>query len=88
MTQPLENMLVDIESRLEQICCQVLSIERIERSTNILDVGGNSLPVIALVSLIRQEMGADVSVADIFRAPTLAQLTVLVANRGVNPGSA
>jgi len=70
-----------IGTALKRIYCQFLSLPDIQCGDNILDMGGNSLPLIPIVSTIRRDLDVDISVGDVFAAPTIAELAEVIANR-------
>lgn len=83
--QAMENRLSSIEAQLQGICCRVLSLDGIQRGDNILELGGNSFPIMMAVSMIRGELEVDVSIKDVFEAPTIAQLAEVIASRRATP---
>ncbi|MCK1795233.1 amino acid adenylation domain-containing protein [Streptomyces sp. XM4193] len=62
-----------VEQALAGVWSQVLGAEHISRTDNFFDLGGDSILALRLVGLGRQE-GIGFSVADVFRARTLADL--------------
>jgi acyl-coenzyme A synthetase/AMP-(fatty) acid ligase len=63
-----------IELRLAAIWADVLGITEIERDADFFDLGGHSLLGTVVVLRIRSELGVDLALEDIFRAPLLTQL--------------
>ncbi len=76
--EPQEGLL---EARLQKICRDVLCLEAIGPADNILDLGGHSMPIMTIVAMIRQELGVEIAVRDVFRAPTIAELAQALASR-------
>ncbi|WP_084701211.1 non-ribosomal peptide synthetase [Streptacidiphilus anmyonensis] len=64
------------EEALARIWGEVLSTERVGRTANFFDLGGDSILALRVVGLARAG-GLGVSVADVFRARTLADLARL-----------
>src|SRR5205814_7005419 len=60
---------------------EVLNLERIGAHDNFFDVGGHSLLAAKVVSLVRNQMNVDLSIVDLFQAPTIAALAELLAPR-------
>ena len=60
---------------------EVLNLERIGAHDNFFDVGGQSLLAAKVVSLVRNQMNVDLSIVDLFQAPTIAALAELLAPR-------
>ena len=62
------------EQALVEIWEGLLNRENIGVNDNFLDLGGHSLLAIRMVTLIHQELSANVSLATLFDKPTIAQL--------------
>ncbi|MCB0565104.1 MAG: amino acid adenylation domain-containing protein, partial [Phaeodactylibacter sp.] len=62
------------EQALVEIWEGLLNRENIGVNDNFLDMGGHSLLAIRMVTLIHQELSANVSLATLFDKPTIAQL--------------
>ncbi len=69
--------LSQTERRLAEIWKELLELDRIGRHASFFELGGHSLLLIRMQSRIRQEFGDALSIAELFRLPTLA----LLANR-------
>ncbi|XP_055302605.1 uncharacterized protein LOC129568576 [Sitodiplosis mosellana] len=63
----------EIEGKLVDIWCELLSIDRISRNDNFFALGGHSLLVIRLLARLRK-IGLNTTVREVFDAPTLAKL--------------
>lgn len=87
MTEVAQEQLAAIEARLKDVYCRVLMLDSIASTDNILDVGGHSIPIMRIVSILRQELAIEVSVRDIFQAPTIAQLARMISGRTPPAGS-
>ncbi|MBA2711519.1 MAG: amino acid adenylation domain-containing protein [Tatlockia sp.] len=61
----------EVEEQLVSIWSQVLELEQISIKDNFFDLGGNSLLIIQLRSLIQDAFDQVVSVTDIFQYPTI-----------------
>ena len=61
----------EIESELAGIWAEVLKQERIGRQDNFFALGGHSLLAVRVVSRIRQALGKEVAIRDLFAQPVL-----------------
>ncbi|MGW0882415.1 amino acid adenylation domain-containing protein [Streptomyces sp. NPDC002671] len=73
-----------VERALAVVWSQVLGSEHVSRTDNFFDLGGDSILALRLVGLARQA-GLGFTVADVFRARTLADLAALVTDTGDTP---
>jgi amino acid adenylation domain-containing protein len=62
------------ERLLAAIFTEVLGVTGVGIDDNFFDLGGHSLLATRLISRIRAELGLDMSIRAVFRAPTIAQL--------------
>ncbi|MFD3842643.1 amino acid adenylation domain-containing protein [Streptomyces sp. NPDC058642] len=72
------------ERALAEVFSQVLSVERVSRTDNFFDLGGDSILALRLVGVGRLA-GLGFTVADVFRARTLADLAELVTDAADAP---
>jgi amino acid adenylation domain-containing protein len=68
------------EKHLAAIWEQVLGHTHIGVTSDFFELGGHSLKVTKLVSLIQREMGVDVPLTVVFRAPTIRELARYMAD--------
>jgi amino acid adenylation domain-containing protein len=66
------------EDELRAIWTSVLGIKDVRAEDNFFDLGGHSLGAILVVSQIKQRMGVDIALGDVFSFPTFAQLTTRI----------
>jgi aryl carrier-like protein len=64
-----------LEEELAAVWAEVLRVERVGRDHGFFQLGGHSLLLLRLQSRIRERMGRQVSVVDLFRFPTVAALS-------------
>jgi amino acid adenylation domain-containing protein len=64
----------DTERAVAAIWSRILGIERIARTDHFFDIGGHSLLATQVISRLRDELGAEVSLRTIFEMPTVVDL--------------
>ncbi|WP_223619451.1 non-ribosomal peptide synthetase [Lysobacter sp. ESA13C] len=64
----------EVETALAQIWCELLGLERVGRHDQFFELGGHSLLALQAVSRIRQTIGVDIALRDLFARPTLSAL--------------
>lgn len=64
----------ETEEILAQIWCEVLRVERAGVHDNFFDLGGHSLLATQLISRIKSNFNAQISLSRFFEVPTIAQL--------------
>ena len=70
----------DIEQRLTRIWCEVLGTPIISTHANFFESGGHSLLAVRLLARIETEFGQTLTLASVFKNPTLAEQTTLLAD--------
>jgi hypothetical protein len=73
------------EERLARIWADLLRIERVGRHDSFFALGGHSLLAIRMLSRLRQDLGADMPLADLFARPVLADFGAAVSEGGRRP---
>jgi thioester reductase-like protein len=68
----------ELEEALARHWQSVLKVERVGRGDNFFALGGHSLLVITLIERIRQELGAQLGVTEIYQRPTVRELAVRI----------
>ena len=68
------------EQSLSALWTQVLGREKIGVHDNFFHLGGHSLRAIRLLSLVRETLGAEISLKEIFAQPTIAGQALLLAS--------
>ena len=69
-----------VEEQLAAIWTEVLGREQIGRHDDFFDLGGHSLLVVQLVSRVRQTLGVDVALGDVFDSPVLSEFAGRLAS--------
>jgi acyl carrier protein len=65
----------EMEERLASIWADVLKLESVGIHDNFFDLGGHSLMATQVVSQIRETMGIELPLSEMFSYPTVAELT-------------
>ncbi|WP_161893845.1 non-ribosomal peptide synthetase [Gordonia spumicola] len=71
----------DTERRVAAEFAAVLGIDRISASASFFDLGGNSLAAARIVGRVGEALDVDLTVRDLFDAPTVRELAAAVADR-------
>ncbi|WP_428240144.1 thioesterase domain-containing protein, partial [Gynuella sp.] len=69
----------DLQQQLCDIWQQVLGLEQVGIQDNFYHLGGNSMATTRLVSLINEQFNCQLSLADAYTHPTIAQLSGLLS---------
>ncbi|MGB6247292.1 amino acid adenylation domain-containing protein, partial [Gordonia sp. (in: high G+C Gram-positive bacteria)] len=67
------------ESRLAEVFATVLGVERVSVTESFFDLGGNSLSAMRLAARAGEALGVEVSVRELFEAPSVRELADAVA---------
>ncbi|WP_164018467.1 type I polyketide synthase [Pyxidicoccus trucidator] len=68
----------DVERKLAELWQQLLGVPRVGLKDSFFDLGGHSLIAVRLFARIKKTLGADLTLATLFEAPTLEQCAALV----------
>ncbi|OUM08507.1 non-ribosomal peptide synthetase [Pseudomonas syringae] len=72
----------DIEIALAQIWAEVLQVERVGRYDHFFDLGGHSLLAMRMVSQVRQQLGMELPLGELFALGELAAVAAALAGAG------
>jgi amino acid adenylation domain-containing protein len=64
----------ETEQALAEIWMEVLGVERVGRHDHFFELGGHSLLAVRVISRVRQVLGVEVGIADLFEKPVLSSL--------------
>ncbi|WP_340067238.1 amino acid adenylation domain-containing protein [Ascidiimonas aurantiaca] len=70
----------ETEKRLAALWCEVLQLEKAGKNDKFFDVGGDSLKLTKLISLIHKEFNVKVALKDIYEITSLAAQAQLIEN--------
>jgi len=77
-----------LEVELASIWVQLLGEETVGITDNFFELGGHSLLAAQMSTHVREAFGVDLSLRDLFDAPTIEELTALIAARYLQQQSA
>ncbi len=66
-----------VEQRIAAIWQELLELEQVGRNDHFFDLGGHSLLAVQLLSHVREELGVELGLRDLFTHPTLAAFAAL-----------
>ncbi|HVH13564.1 MAG TPA: condensation domain-containing protein, partial [Longimicrobium sp.] len=70
-TRAYEAPVGETEQALAEIWCDVLRIDRVGRWDDFFDLGGHSLLAVRVISRVRQMLGVEIALGDVFTRPVL-----------------
>ncbi len=70
------------EALLASAWCDALKLERVGVHDNFFELGGHSLLAARVVSNLRHSMNLELTMVDVLRSPTIAELAALLDQRG------
>lgn len=82
----LEKTSVNLSEEVKQAYGAIFGYETVGGDENFFDLGGDSLRGVSLAAVIRNELGFQVNVTDIFNAPTPKTLAALLEERRKEEG--
>ena len=83
----MEGAATDDEATAAAVFAEVLGVDEFGVTTSFFDAGGNSLSAMRVAARVAEALGVEVSVRDLFEAPTVRDLVSTVSRRsaGVTP---
>ncbi|MFL5537678.1 MAG: amino acid adenylation domain-containing protein, partial [Longimicrobiaceae bacterium] len=73
-TRGYEAPVGETEAALAELWSELLGVEQVGRRDHFFELGGHSLLAVRVISRVRQVLGAEVGIADLFERPVLADL--------------
>ncbi len=78
----------EVEAELSAIWCGVLGVERVSVGDNFFSLGGHSLLATQVVSQVRERLGVEVGLKQLFERPTIEELAERVKETRASIGAA
>jgi natural product biosynthesis luciferase-like monooxygenase protein len=75
----------ELERRIAAIWQEVLRVPRVGLHDNFFDLGGHSLLAVKAHRALRQELGGELAITDLFRFPTVSTLAAHLGDGGAAP---
>lgn len=74
-----QTLIDEIEDKLIKVWKEILNVDDIKLNDNFFDLGGDSILLGRLQIRIKQNLGEEISVVDLFTYPTIAQLRKFIS---------
>jgi amino acid adenylation domain-containing protein len=78
-TRPWEAPRGEVEEAVARVWVEVLRLERVGRGDHFFELGGHSLRAVQVVSRLRQSLGVEVALGELFMRPVLADFAAGVS---------
>ncbi|MBD3628494.1 non-ribosomal peptide synthetase [Cyclobacterium sp.] len=85
-SRPFEAPSSILENDLLEIWKKVLQFDGLGVKDDFFDCGGNSLLAIRLIGRIKESLGLDISISDLFGHPSVRQISALIERKGLKEG--
>jgi amino acid adenylation domain-containing protein len=72
----------DTETKLAEVWGELLGLDRVGRQDNFFSLGGHSLLAVRAISRLRQALGVEVALRDLFAHPVVADLARILDRAG------
>ncbi|WP_139835006.1 amino acid adenylation domain-containing protein, partial [Pseudomonas sp. B35(2017)] len=72
----------ELENALAQVWAEVLQVERVGRHDHFFELGGHSLLAMRMVSQVRQRLGVELALSDLFANAELAAVAEVLSRAG------
>src|SRR5437879_1041930 len=74
------------EARLAEVWKDTLSVDSVSASDSFFDLGGNSLLAVRLVWRIREALGVDIPIQELYQRPTIGELCKVLGGAAEHAG--
>jgi len=73
-----------IEEKLSKVWCEVLGVKKVGINDNFFELGGQSLKATILMSKIHKELNKEIPLKELFKSPTIKELSKFIENAEEN----
>ncbi|WP_454165032.1 non-ribosomal peptide synthase/polyketide synthase [Gordonia iterans] len=70
------------ETVIAEVFAEILGMDQVSATASFFDLGGNSLSAMRVVGRVGEALDVEISIADVFAAPTVRQLALALGGRG------
>ncbi|WP_207750723.1 non-ribosomal peptide synthetase [Anaeromonas gelatinilytica] len=77
----------EVEEKLVEIWSEVLGVKKIGINDNFFELGGHSLKAMVLISKIHKELKKEIPLEELFKGPTIKELSKYIESAEENPYS-
>lgn len=74
-------MKTETEERVSAIWSEILGLDRISRNSGFIEIGGDSLAATKFLTIIKNRMGVDISLQQMFENQTLYKIAALIEQK-------
>lgn len=76
----------ETEKKLAGMWCEILGIKEVGIDENFMQIGGNSLNIMSLISKVYKEFGVELPIGEVSQNPTIESIGVFIKNSLQNNG--
>jgi acyl carrier protein len=80
------SQLPPVEEMLAELWANILGLERVAARDSFFDLGGDQSKAVQLITRIRETFKVDLSIRNLFEAPSVAAMAELLVAREARPG--
>jgi FkbH-like protein len=78
----------DLEQSIAAVWQEVLGLERVGSRDNFFEIGGTSLKGVQLIAQLKQRLGVELSIVNLFESPTVSAMAAMLGTNGSSGAAA
>jgi FkbH-like protein/FkbM family methyltransferase len=78
----------DLEQSIAAVWQEVLGLERVGSRDNFFEIGGTSLKGVQLIAQLKQRLGVELSIVNLFESPTIGAMAAMLGTNGSSSAAA